>query len=115
MIKHCCLCDIDRHYSHPDCMLLDPPFVFGLQHHYHTRTSKRFVHLNRCRLSAMHRFFWHTAAKLWNSLSDNLAMSSTFSSDIYDHFLNSNSFVYLSMVYCTVCLFILHLYCYVYV
>ena len=72
-------------------MLLDPQFVFGLQHHYHTRTLERFVCLNCCRLIATQRSFKHAAAaKLWNDLSDDLAMSSTFSSDIYDHFLNSN-------------------------
>ena len=58
------------------CMLLDPPLLFGLQHHY---TSERFVHLNCFRLSATQRSFRHTDAKLWNDLSDNLAM---FSSDI---------------------------------
>ena len=31
MIKHR-LCAVHRHYGDPDCMLLDPPFVFGLQH-----------------------------------------------------------------------------------
>ena len=96
-------------------MPLDPPFVFGLPHHYHTRTSACFVHLSHYRLSAMQRSFWHAAAKLWNDLSDNLAMSSTFSSDIYDHFFNSNWFVYFNVVYCMVCLFILFLYSCVYV
>ena len=32
----------------------------------------------------------YTAAKLWNDLSDYIAMSPTFSFDVYDHFLNSN-------------------------
>ena len=115
MIKHHCSCAIHRYYSHPDCMLLDPPFVFGLQHRYHTRTLERFVYLNCCRLLPTQRSFRHAAAELRNDLSDDLAMSSTFSSDIYEHFLNSNWFVYFNTVYCTVCLFILYLYSCVYV
>ena len=71
-------------------MLFDPPFVFGLQHRYYTRTLEHFVYLNRCRLLATQRSFRHAAAELWNDLSDDLAMSSTFSSEFYDHFLNSN-------------------------
>ena len=115
MIKHRCLCAIHRYYSHPDCMLLDPPFLFGLQHRYHTRTLERFVYLNRCRLLPTQRSFRHAAAKLWNDLSDDLAMSSTFSSDFYDHFLNSYWFAYFNTVYCTVCLLILYLHSCVYV
>ena len=47
IIKYHSLCAIHRHYSDPDCMLLDPPFVFGSQHCYHTRTAEHFAHLNR--------------------------------------------------------------------
>ena len=86
MIKHRSLCAIHRHYSDPDCMLLNPPFVFGLQHCYHTRTAEHFAHLNRCRLSATQRSFRHAAAKWWNDLPEGVAMSSTFSSDVYNHF-----------------------------
>ena len=86
MIKHRSLCAIYRHYSDPNCMLLDPPFIFGSQHCYHTRTAKHFVHLNRCRLSATQRSFWHAVAKWWNDLSGGIVTSSTFLSDIYNHF-----------------------------
>ena len=90
MIKHRSLCAIHRHYSDPDCMLLDPPFSFCSQHCYYTRTVKHFVHLNHCRLSATQQSFWHAAAKWWNDLSGGIVTSSTFSSDIYNHFLNSD-------------------------
>ena len=71
-------------------MLLDRPFVFGSQHRHHTRTSESFVCVSRYRLSATQRSFQHAASKLWKDLSDDLAMSSTFSSNIYDHFLNGD-------------------------
>ena len=35
MIKHHSLSAIHRHYGDPNCMLLDPPFVFGLHHCYY--------------------------------------------------------------------------------
>ena len=89
MIKYCSLCAIHQHYGDPNCMLLDPPFVFGLQHCYHTRTAEQFVHVNRCRSSATQRSFRLAAAKWWNDLLESVVTSSTFSSDVYYHFLNN--------------------------
>ena len=89
---------------------LNPPIVFGSDHIYRTRWSRRSVRPEYCRLSATQKLFRHMASRWWNELPDDIATSSTFSSTVYDYFLSKDvhDCNWLYIVYdcfCVYCLF----------
>ena len=83
LIKYCCLCALYKIYM-GDGTMLDPPVVFGTNHKYHTRSSQKFIQPAFCRLSSTKKLFRHSAAHWWNDLPDEVALSSTFPSSVYN-------------------------------
>ena len=83
LIKYRCLCALHKIYM-GDGTMLDPPVVFGTDHKYHTRSSQKLIQPAFCRLSSTKKLFRHSAAHWWNDLPDEVALSSTFPSSVYN-------------------------------
>ena len=67
-----------------DGTMLDPPVVFGTNHKYHTKSSQKFIQPAFCRLSSTKKLFRHSAVHWWSDLLDEVALSSTFPSSVYN-------------------------------
>ena len=86
LIKYRCLCALHKIYVGDDTVL-DPPVVFGTNHKHHTRSSQRFIQPAFCRLSFTKKLFRHSATLWWNDLPDEVALSSTFPSSVYNFYV----------------------------
>ena len=83
LIKYHCLCALHKIYM-GDGTMLDPPVVFGTNHNYHTRSSQKLIQPAFSRLSSTKKLFRHSAVHWWNDLPDEVALSSTFLSSVYN-------------------------------
>ena len=72
LIQHRALNVMYRYYTDDNCILLNPPVVFGHQHTYTTRAPSHFANIFRCHLSFTKKFFRSSATSWWNSLPNQL-------------------------------------------
>ena len=65
-------------------IVLDLPIVFGTSHEYCTRSSNRSLQPVLCRLSKANKLFRHSVTHWWDDLPDDVVLTSTFPSTLYD-------------------------------
>ena len=105
LVQHHTLNLMSHHYTHADCVQLDPPFQFGPNHSYATRQPPHFCNIFRYSTSFGQRYFRSQATTWWNHLPHSLFDFSPidFSHHLYEHLFNLWLY-YVAKILC-VCMF----------